>query len=68
MKEIIKMRKLLKITQDEMAYRLNMSRTAYIYLEQGKRDIKMKEVYIISEIFNVNVWYLIGVLVGELNN
>jgi transcriptional regulator with XRE-family HTH domain len=46
------LRKKHNLTQSELAAKLNMSRPTYIYLEQGKRQLKLREAKILARLYN----------------
>lgn len=54
------LRKNMKLTQDQLAEKLNTSRSRISMYEQGKRqpDFEMQEA--IADFFNVNIDYLFG--------
>lgn len=56
-KEIKAYRKLLKITQVEMAEKLNVSQNAYSKVELGYTEITITRLKEISDIFDVNIKY-----------
>ncbi len=43
------------LSQQEMAKRLGISRTSYISIEQGKRELSLKEAGVLTELFNITM-------------
>lgn len=66
MNTILKLRKEKDISQADMAKYLSISRPTYIEIEKDRKDLTLKEVFIIAKVFNVNVWKLIGDITGEM--
>ena len=66
MNTILKLRKEKNISQADMAKYLGISRPTYIEIEKDRKDLTLKEVFIIAKVFNVNVWELIGDITGEM--
>lgn len=66
MTKILKLRKKQGISQAELSKYLGISRPTYILLEQGKKDITVKEAHILSKALNVNIWDLIGDIIQEI--
>lgn len=54
-----KARKERRLTQDEMAEKLGMTRQAYCNMENGKTELVNKKMYKIAEMFDVNIESLI---------
>ena len=52
---IIKLRKAAKLSQEELAQKLGMSRPTLVALENGTRDITLGELKLISKIFDMPV-------------
>lgn len=52
---LTKLRKRAKLSQEEMAEKLGMSRPTVIAIEKGERDISLKELLSISKIFDIPV-------------
>ena len=50
---IIKLRKSNKLSQNELAKKMGISRPTLIAIEQGKRDIKLGELKEISKVFDI---------------
>lgn len=60
-KKIKDLRKSQKITQEEMSRLLEIGRSAYSKIENGKNEILSRHIVKISEIFNVSTdWLLKG--------
>jgi transcriptional regulator with XRE-family HTH domain len=60
-KKIKDLRKSQKITQEEMARLLEIGRSAYEKIENGKNEVLSRHIVKISEIFNVSTdWLLKG--------
>ena len=59
-KRLKELRKTMNMTQDDLAERLNTSRSRIGMYEQGRRqpDFEMQEA--IADLFNVNIDYLFG--------
>ena len=53
-------RKSIKLTQKQMAERLNISERAYQYYESGQREPSLASISEISDTFNVSLDYLLG--------
>ena len=49
-----------KLTQEQLASELQISRTNITHYEQGKRKPKLEMIIKISEYFNVSIDYLVG--------
>lgn len=65
-KKIKDLRKSQKITQEEMSRLLEIGRSAYSKIENGKNEILSRHIVKISEIFNVSTdWLLKG---EDINN
>lgn len=54
------LRKSNKLSQSDMAERLNISTSAYGYYEQGKSDLSSETINKIADMFNVTTDYLLG--------
>lgn len=52
---IIKLRKAAKLSQEDMAQKLGMSRPTLVAVENGTRDITLGELKLISKIFDIPV-------------
>lgn len=50
---IIKWRELSKLTQQEVAEKLGLSRQRYILIEKNERDISLKEIQVLADLFGV---------------
>lgn len=57
---IRELRKEKKLTQEEMARRLNVGRTTYLGYESGKIEIPTKRLESLAEMFGVTLDYLAG--------
>ena len=53
-------RKSIKLTQKQMAERLNISERAYQYYESGQGVPSLDTISEISDTFNVSIDYLLG--------
>ncbi|MEA1929301.1 MAG: DUF4065 domain-containing protein [Patescibacteria group bacterium] len=54
-KTIKTLRQANKFSQQEVAKKLGISRPSYVALEQGKRELSLKEAGIISELFGISL-------------
>lgn len=52
---IIKLRKAAKLSQEELAQKLGMSRPTLVAVEKGERDVTLGELKMISKIFDIPV-------------
>jgi transcriptional regulator with XRE-family HTH domain len=57
-----------KMTQEEMAELLKMSRRNYCKLENGEIDITLSRLYKMAEILNVDIIELIGISKPDFHN
>jgi len=57
---LLKIRKQKNITQQRLAFELNISREALSYYENGKRDPSLAMLNKMSEYFNVSIDFLIN--------
>jgi len=49
----------LKISQEAVAYRLDMSQAAYSKIERGETKVKVDQVYKIADFFGISVYELL---------
>ena len=63
MNRIKELRKLNKISQNDLAKMLGVTRQAISLYEQGKRQLKDKDIAVLTKYFNVSVPYLKGYMV-----
>jgi len=49
-----------KVTQNEVAIYLNISRSAYSQYESGKRQMNYETLLLLADFFNVSIDYLLG--------
>ncbi|WP_033563762.1 helix-turn-helix domain-containing protein [Sphingobacterium sp. SYP-B4668] len=49
----------LKISQEAVAYKLDMSQAAYSKIERGETKVKVDQIYKIAEFFGVSVYELL---------
>lgn len=63
MNRIKKLRKLNKISQNDLAKLLGVTRQAVSLYEQGKRRLKDKDIAVLTKYFDVSVPYLKGYMV-----
>ena len=68
MEEIVKIRKGLGKTQDEMAHYIGISRPSYILIEQGKSDITVFQAAIMAELLDIHYLDFMKMLVPEVLN
>ena len=55
MEALKQLRKNSKISQEEMARTLNISLRAYQLKEKGESELKLSELIILADIFNMNL-------------
>ena len=53
--ELLKLRKINNISQQEMAALLKINPTTYSMKENGKSDFKLDEIYTIAKFFNKRI-------------
>jgi transcriptional regulator with XRE-family HTH domain len=58
---IFSARKDKELKQEEVGNALNITQPSYSDLETGKRDITAPELFILSELFDVSVTWLLGI-------
>lgn len=56
---LIASRKAARVSQDDAACKLGMSRPTYIAIEKGDREIKPKELIVLASLFNTTVNHLV---------
>lgn len=54
------LRESIKLTQEELAIKLNISRSRLASYEQGKREPDLELLETIADFFNVDIDYLVG--------
>lgn len=59
-KRLKELRKEFKMTQADVAKYLNISESAYGYYEQGRNDISISNVQLLSDRYGVSVAYILG--------
>ncbi|MBQ7164100.1 MAG: helix-turn-helix transcriptional regulator [Clostridia bacterium] len=59
-KRLIELRKTYKLTQRDMAEKLNIAQPSYIRYENGSAEPKQEILVKIADIFDVSVDYLLG--------
>ena len=59
-KRLIELRKIYKLTQRDMAEKLNIAQPSYIRYENGSAEPKQEILVKIADIFDVSVDYLLG--------
>lgn len=57
---LIKLRKSRKLSQDDIAERLGISRPAYGRYEQGSAEPTINNLIVLAEMFDVSVDFLVG--------
>lgn len=55
------LRLLEKLTQNQLAQKLNISRSTYTYYENGKCQPSLSAIITISSIYKVSIEYLLGI-------
>ena len=59
-KRLIELRKTYKLTQRDMAEKLNIAQPSYIRYQNGSAEPKQEILVKIADIFDVSVDYLLG--------
>ena len=57
---LLELRNKHKLTQQEVADRLQLSSDAYSLYELGKRQMNYQTLFLLSDIYNVSIDYLLG--------
>lgn len=60
MNRLKELRQEKKLTQQELADEIGVTKRTYIYLEKGERQIKPEKAQQLAEYFGVSVGYLLG--------
>ena len=58
--QLRKLREAKKLTQKEIAEKLNIDRSTYAYWEGAKTEPSIKHLVKLSKIYNVTIDYIIG--------
>ena len=58
--QLRKLREAKKLTQKEIAEKLNIDRSTYAYWESAKTEPSIKHLVKLSKIYNVTIDYIIG--------
>lgn len=59
---ILRLRELHQYRQEDVAEKLNMSQNAYSEFESGKRKIDIERLYLIAELFDISLNFLLDEL------
>lgn len=57
---LIEQRKLNKMTQRQVALRLNIKQPSYIRYEKGDAEPSLESLVILADLFDVSIDYLLG--------